>query len=359
MRAIVRRTAALRSPSSSLGQQQSATFMMTTRLNILGREMFSKMSPAFSARGFSGQVAALTTTPEEMGKVAKYSTRAPVMTVIRGEYRWQQTKYINKWLRMHGRLPAHVYSPDIASDGKRSVNISISLDDADITRLLQEQKNWFLNTVFNLKIGASGGQPALDLLVLPKQLFMHPARRGHALNINFIVYTPGGSYDLVMPVRFEGVEDCKGCREGGSFLFGQEEIDVRWRGSDHHIPRDLIVDLRHVERGASVHLKDLGELPHGLSLRGSLSMSNPVLCHVAKTGGEASRNTRPWMEVEDDRKLSKRAVEAQAAAAAAAEAEAAAQSAAKEKQAADRASKTAEPKKDGDAAAKPEASKKK
>jgi len=128
---------------------------------------------------------------------------------------------------------------------------------------------------------------------------MHPGRRGHVLSVNFIEFKPGHEYKLDIPVQFYGIEDCKGTKEGGIFLFGEENISCTWTG-DHNIPRDIQVDLVNLERGQSVRLDELGELPEGLALNGRIAKSNPVLCHIGKTGGETGNHTPPWELVEDN-----------------------------------------------------------
>lgn len=229
----------------------------------------------------------------EAAKVADFNARSPEMKTITAEYRFQTGKYISKWLRMHGRLPALVFSPDLKTKE------IISLDDAEMVRLLRDEEHWFSNTVYNLHVAATADKPERKLRVLPKQVFMHPARRGHVMNLIFIEFVPDHKYNLSIPVRFEGIEDCKGCKAGGVFLFGQEDIDCTWQG-DENIPRDLVCNLVPVDKGESVTLNDLGQLPKGLKLRGRVAKANPVVCHVAKTGGEVSRTTPPWLEVEDE-----------------------------------------------------------
>jgi len=171
---------------------------------------------------------------------------------------------------------------------------------------VKEQKNWFTNTVYHMKINASEGKEARELMVIPKQVFMHPARRGHVMSINFIEFVPGRKYNFPLPVRFQGLADCQGTKTGGVFLFGQEEIECTYQG-DHNIPRDIVCDLVSLERGAVVRLSDLGKFPPNLKLKGRLAKANPVLCNIAKTGGEASRNTPPWMVVEDNEWKKKKA----------------------------------------------------
>jgi hypothetical protein len=46
-------------------------------------------------------------------------------------------RYICKWLRMHGRVPANL----ILQDNQKAI---VSISDEELTLLVKEQKNWFV-----------------------------------------------------------------------------------------------------------------------------------------------------------------------------------------------------------------------
>lgn len=230
-------------------------------------------------------------------KEGAYSYPTEALTIA-GEYRYQTGKYVAKWLRMHGRVPGLVFSP-LSYDTD-----IISLNDEDLTKFFRQEKHWMMNTLYDLVISEGKDfedgtpvKPRKVVRVLPKQMWHHPGRRDHIQNINFIEFVAGKSYKVEIPVKFVGVEDCKGCKDGGVFLLGQQTIPCWWDSKDGPLPRDVECDLVNVEKGQSVHLSDLPPLPKGLRFRPGVAGPDPRLAHVATQGGEVPGYT--WQIGED------------------------------------------------------------
>jgi len=242
------------------------------------------------------------------------NARAPEIATIEAHERKGTGKYWAKWMRLHGRVPGFLFF----EKAKRLETHDLSIKDEDLTRLVAKDNYWMHNTVYNLRVSYDD-KPAQECLVLPRQVVMHKARRGHVLNINFIKFFPGKRYRVRIPIRFQGLEDCKGIKDGGIFMCGQDSVAFTWTG-DHRIPRDIVVDMVNVQKGAVVKLSDLGALPDGLQLdnKDRVAKSNPVICHISPTGGEIPRGIKPWNMTEEENAFKaqkrKEAEEAQAAA---------------------------------------------
>merc|ERR1712150_107209 len=140
-------------------------------------------------------------------------------------------------------------------------------------------------------------KPRRKLPVLVQQTFFHPYRRDIFQNMNFFEYIEGRSYKVYIPIKFVGIDDCKGCLAGGIFLFGQDYIACWWDSANGPLPREVEFDISDVPIATSVYLSDLPALPKQLRLRPSVNGADPIVCHIKTQGGEVSST---WKLGEDD-----------------------------------------------------------
>ncbi|MCG8591766.1 MAG: 50S ribosomal protein L25 [Proteobacteria bacterium] len=164
-------------------------------------------------------------------------------------------------LRAVGRVPAVVY-------GRSQGAIAVSFDARELGRLI-ETSHAGLNTLFDLR----GDKVIEGKTVMVKELQRDPVK-GTMLHADLYQVDATQTITVSVPLHIEGT--ATGVSLGGGILdHALREVDVDCL--PNAIPDEILVDVRELELGESLHVRDLS-LPEGVALRtdGDLSVVSVV-----------------------------------------------------------------------------------
>jgi large subunit ribosomal protein L25 len=169
-------------------------------------------------------------------------------------------------LRAQGRIPAVVY-------GSGEENISVSLHEASFVQMLRHISSG--NAILDLKVE---GGPAGPLKVLIKDVQRDPATE-RILHVDLQHVSMTQKVRVHVPIQVQGT--AVGVKEGGILEHLLREIDIECLPGE--IPEKIEVDVTSLDRGSSIHVRDL---PIGSNLHVHDSPERVVVTVVGKTKEE-------------------------------------------------------------------------
>lgn len=193
--------------------------------------------------------------------------------VLDVEPRTDGGKGVARKLRARGRIPAVCYG---SAEGARGVH----LDPHALERILAKSSAG-LNTLIDLK----GGGPLDGKVVIVKDLQRDPVR-GALLHADLYAIDVNRTITVNVPIHLSGTP--VGVELGGGILehtLREVEVECLPRA----IPEEIVVDVRALELGSSLHVRDLA-LPAGVVLvtDPDLSVLSVAAPRVEEAAGEAA-----------------------------------------------------------------------
>ncbi|MDX1923880.1 MAG: 50S ribosomal protein L25/general stress protein Ctc [Rickettsiaceae bacterium] len=187
-------------------------------------------------------------------------------TVLKCEIRENSGTGGARELRKRGRVPAIVY-------GKGQTNISISLEEKEITKLYRKQG--FKSTVLELDLDGKSYK------VLPKAVELHPITElvRHA---DFVFLPEKGYQKVSVPILYEGKDRCIGLKRGGFFNIIHRKLELNCPVDQ--IPTFVEIPVAHLYIGSSIR-SDSISLPEGCTLIENKSM---ILASITGRGGKSA-----------------------------------------------------------------------
>lgn len=161
---------------------------------------------------------------------------SPTIVELQGEERETGRKAV-KALRDSMRVPAVLYGPKVEE------NIHFSIDELELEKILSVSRR----QIIELKINGDTHKTLL------KKADFHPIS-DRPTHIDFYVLDDETKVTLSVPIRLEGMPI--GVTEGGGRIF-QPMHQLRIRVLPDRIPGDYTIDIRHLEIGDSLHVRDL------------------------------------------------------------------------------------------------------
>ena len=149
--------------------------------------------------------------------------------------------------RKAGRVPAVIY-------GNKLDPLLISLDPVEL--MIQIRGPGFFSRVYELDAGGNKNR------VLPRDLQLDPVT-DQPLHVDFMRFSSKTRLKVEVAVVFENEEECPGLRLGGVLNVVRHAIELLC--SPDSIPESLVVDLKGLEVGDSVHISAI-ELPEDVEL---------------------------------------------------------------------------------------------
>lgn len=149
--------------------------------------------------------------------------------------------------RKAGRVPAVIY-------GNKLDPILISLDPVEL--MIQIRGPGFFSRVYELDAGGNKNR------VLPRDLQLDPVT-DQPLHVDFMRFSSKTRLKVEVAVVFKNEEECSGLRLGGVLNVVRHAIELLC--SPDSIPESLVVDLKGLEVGDSVHISAI-ELPEDVEL---------------------------------------------------------------------------------------------
>lgn len=173
--------------------------------------------------------------------------------------------------RRVGSTPAIIYGGDKAP-------VQISLDHNDLFHSLRKEA--FHSSILNIDV--EGSQET----VLLRNVQWHPFRQ-IVLHVDFQRVDLSKATHIKLPLHFVNADVCPGVKLGGGmFSHIINEVDVK--GLPGNMPEFIEVDVKALQAGASLHLRDV-KLPAGLELAHPADADKVVASIVAvRGGGEAA-----------------------------------------------------------------------
>lgn len=187
--------------------------------------------------------------------------------------------------RRAGRVPAVIY-------GNKQDPIMISLDPIEL--MLQLKGGAFFSSVYELEVSDEKHR------VLPRDLQLDPVS-DRPIHVDFMRFSAKTRLNVDVHVVFENEEECPGLKQGGVLNVVRHTIELLC--SPDHIPDSLIVDLKGLEIGDSVHISAV-ELPGDVELTITdrdftvATIAAPTL--VVETDEEEGEEGEEGTEAEDE-----------------------------------------------------------
>ncbi len=173
--------------------------------------------------------------------------------------------------RRVGSTPAIIYGGDKAP-------VQISLDHNDLFHSLRKEA--FHSSILSIDVEGS------KETVLLRNVQWHPFRQ-IVLHVDFQRVDLSKVTYIKLPLHFVNADVCPGVKVGGGmFSHIVNEVDVK--GLPGSMPEFIEVDVKDLQAGASLHLRDV-KLPAGLELAHAADADKVVASIVAvRGGGEAA-----------------------------------------------------------------------
>jgi large subunit ribosomal protein L25 len=179
-----------------------------------------------------------------------------------------QGKGASRRLRRAGTTPGIIY-------GNNQAAIQISLDHNNLFHALRNEA--FHSSV--LSIDVEGAKEA----VLLRDVQWHPFRQ-IVLHVDFQRVDATHAIHVRLPLHFINADVCPGVKlAGGTVSHTVNEVDVKALASE--MPSFIEVDLKSLEAGSAVHMRDL-VLPKGVELAHATDADKVVASLIAKRGGD-------------------------------------------------------------------------
>lgn len=176
--------------------------------------------------------------------------------------RSQQGTGASRRLRNSGRTPGIVY-------GGAATPQAIELDHNALWHALQKEA--FHSSVLDMELAGASAK------VLLRDVQYHPFRQ-QVLHIDFQRVDEKTRLHMKVPLHFGGAEESSAVKVDKCLVNPiVNELDVTCMPSD--LPEFIAVDLSKLEKGGSLHLKDI-RLPRGVTPVIHRGQSNPVLVSV-------------------------------------------------------------------------------
>jgi large subunit ribosomal protein L25 len=163
---------------------------------------------------------------------------------LSAETRERAGKGASRAHRREGRVPAVIY-------GNNEAPISIHLEE----RVLMKQLNTghFMTSVVMVDLG---GQ---QIRTLPKDVQFHPVS-DRPLHVDFLRIGEHTKVLVDVPVHFRDEEASPGIKRGGVLNIVVHDLGLRVDAAE--IPEEVVISLKGLEVGDSIHLRDV-TLPAG------------------------------------------------------------------------------------------------
>jgi large subunit ribosomal protein L25 len=168
----------------------------------------------------------------------------PEITNLSAQPRALAGKGAARATRRAGRIPAIIY-------GGAEAPVLISLEPRELSRALA--RRGFFATLVDLQIGGSTQR------TLPRDVQYDPVT-DTPLHVDFMRVAPDARVTVDVPVVFTGHESSPGLRRGGILNIVRHAIELNCAVAN--IPEQVVVDLRGLEIGNSVHISAV-TLPEG------------------------------------------------------------------------------------------------
>jgi large subunit ribosomal protein L25 len=179
-----------------------------------------------------------------------------------------QGKGASRRLRRAGTTPGIIY-------GNNQAAIQISLDHNNLFHALRNEA--FHSSVLNIDV--EGTKEAVVL----RDVQWHPFRQ-IVLHVDFQRVDATHAIHMRVPLHFINADVCPGVKlAGGTVSHTVNEVDVKGMAAD--VPSFIEVDLKSLEAGSAVHLRDL-VLPKGVELAHATDADKVVASLIAKRGGD-------------------------------------------------------------------------
>ncbi|KAF7598455.1 MAG: 50S ribosomal protein L25/general stress protein Ctc [Candidatus Dactylopiibacterium carminicum] len=179
-------------------------------------------------------------------------------------------KGASRRLRRVGTTPGIIYGGDKAP-------VQISLDHNDLFHILRKEA--FHSSLISIDVEGS------KETVLLRDVQWHPFRQ-LVLHIDFQRVDANQVTHVKLPLHFVNAELAPGVKtSGGVFSHLINEVDVKGLPGD--MPAFIEVDVKALEIGASLHLRDV-QLPKGLELAHSTDADKVIASIVSIRGGAAA-----------------------------------------------------------------------
>jgi large subunit ribosomal protein L25 len=156
-------------------------------------------------------------------------------------------------LRRQGKIPAVLC-------GLRKPTLSLTLEEADLTKFLRAG-----GRLVELRLGADT-RPAIL-----REVQVDPLT-DDILHVDFYRVDKDADIEDRVPLVYKG--RAKGAATGGVFQAITNEVRVRCK--PHLLPREIVIEVTHLELNQGIHAKDLPLAP-GVTL---LTPPDNLLCHV-------------------------------------------------------------------------------
>ena len=163
-----------------------------------------------------------------------------------------------KRLRAGGRIPGVLLPASGSGDGRRD-NLPISLCADEMVRLINSVESRSMLGARPMSLAIAGHGPPRTVLLRQAQL--HSVHDG-LLSVVFQEVDPrAASVKVKVPVRLLGGDTCPGVRRGGYVNVLRPVVECVCRPDE--IPREITVDVSHLDKGGKVLLEEL-EMPQGV-----------------------------------------------------------------------------------------------
>jgi large subunit ribosomal protein L25 len=165
---------------------------------------------------------------------------------LEAENREKTGKGAARTLRRDGRIPAIIY-------GAGADEVKISLERRALN--VELNKGGFTSRIVELKLGKD------TIKALPRDVQFHPVtdQPEHA---DFLRVTADSKINVWVRLEFKGRESCIGIKRGGVLNIVRHEVELLC--SPDAIPTSIIVNLKDIGIGESVHIEDVN-LPDGVT----------------------------------------------------------------------------------------------
>ncbi|HEX8486274.1 50S ribosomal protein L25/general stress protein Ctc [Sphingomonas sp.] len=162
------------------------------------------------------------------------------LLTLAAETRDRVGKGASRALRRDGRVPAVIY-------GQNQEPTSIHLEEKALRKALST--GHFMNTVVMV-----GG-----VRTLPKDVAFHPVT-DRPVHVDFLRIGEHSTVTVAVPIVFADEDDCPGITQGGVLNITRHDVEIVVDAAD--IPSEIVISLKGLEVGASIHISDV-TLPAG------------------------------------------------------------------------------------------------
>ncbi|CAD7335508.1 50S ribosomal protein L25/general stress protein Ctc [Sphingomonadales bacterium 56] len=163
---------------------------------------------------------------------------------LSAEARDRAGKGASRALRREGRVPAVIY-------GNNEEPQSIHVEEKLLNKLLGT--GHFFNSVVFVEVGGN------KVRTLAKDVAFHPVT-DRPLHADFLRVSEHATVHVNVPVRFENEDASPGLKKGGVLNIVAHDIELIVDAAE--IPDDVVVDLRGLDVGESIHIGAV-TLPRG------------------------------------------------------------------------------------------------